>query len=97
MLNATEIKSYLPITFLKKFEGNQPTKTTRPISIKNVGSVLIYLGGGNGLIGIVMRPELYLIMTGSKLNLPQDPGYSPVIPDGATTATTQKTCATVKP
>ena len=34
-----------------------------------------------------MRPDMYLILNGSELNLPQHPGYLPVILYGATEAT----------
>ena len=35
-----------------------------------------------------MRPDLYLIVTGLSFNLPQQPRYLPVIPNGSTSATT---------
>ena len=77
MLNITYIKSLLPITFLTKVEGEPTHNNTREVHLKlqiNVGSVHSDLGvGGNGLLGLVMRPALYLILTKSEFNLPQHP------------------------
>ena len=58
---------------------------------KNAGSVQSDLGGGdNNSLVLFMRPDMYLILIGSEFNLPQQPGYLSVIPDGFTVATTSK-------
>ena len=67
--------------------GNFKLKTNAVSFHSNLGR------GGNDLLGLVMYPDLYLIITGLDFNHPYHPGYFPVIPYGATGAIIKRTCA----
>ena len=94
MLNEKDIKSLFPIPSLTKVEGKITYNDIHESHIKlktNAGSFHSGLrGGGNGLLGLAMCQFMYLILNGLALNLPQHPGYLPVVPYGATGETTSE-------
>ena len=66
MSNAIYIKTFSLITFLTKVERGPTNNDIHEahFKLKKSGSVQSDLGGGgNGLLGLVMRTSLYLILT----------------------------------
>ena len=91
--NAKFIKAAFPISLLNKVEGETTYQDTHEfhLKLKKPGSIHSDLWGqGNGLLGLVMCPDLYLIMNGSTLNCPKYPVYLSAMPDGSTGSTTSK-------
>ena len=83
--NSIYINSLFLVPFPDKVEGVPTYNYIHESHLKlktNSGSVHSDIGGiVNGILGLFMRPDLYLIMDESEFNHPQHPGYFRMIPD----------------
>jgi hypothetical protein len=91
-LSVDTIRDSFPYVTIPKQTGTPTYESINEVHQKlkaNASSIQSELGGGtHGLLGLMLRPNRYLELTGQPFVFPINPGPTTVIPEGATAAVT---------